>query len=277
MLNRQIHDMLLAIAQQSYPDKVFKKFIISILNKQRKSFHGDWVPPDFANKKCAEIRIFNLERGTIATLKTAIHEMAHHVEYCLYGDTDHTKRFYHVLHKLLTTSIEMKLLTNSDANEIDATDIKMIVKYFGEIKAIPNPSIEYKRDILIVKVKNSFTFKDKLDARNYKWNPTEKVWMKELNELDLDIEKEYLLGLTTEENIIVSGYSDFQIGAIGYLHVIGETYPYRESLKSEGYIFKGFGFEKGNPWVKKILLEDAEEEMEMFETLPELKVSLKTR
>ena len=47
------------------------------------------------------IRIFNLARPTQTIVKTAIHELAHHVDWCGRGKTGHDKEFYRIYKALL--------------------------------------------------------------------------------------------------------------------------------------------------------------------------------
>ena len=101
MLSYQYHRVLRKIAEETFPEATILPFKIEIHPKEMKSRHGDYHP----GKKV--IRIFNLSQKNDYTIATALHELAHHCEFSLYGKTGHSKQFYETFKSLLETAIFM--------------------------------------------------------------------------------------------------------------------------------------------------------------------------
>ena len=274
MVNKKIHEILTEIALKTYPDVKHVKFYLDIENKEMKSFHGDWSLP--SNKGYATIRIFNLSRGTKDIIKTSIHELAHNTEFSIYKKTGHSKRFYEVYKKLLTTAIHMNLFSLNDMDDVDSKhDLDMLIKHHGPITLDESKVDAYKGDIAIVKIKKSFDIKDQLKELDYNYNALEKCWNIEIDKADLESHLVKIKALTPEANIIVTDYSDLKIDTYGYLIVTGSTFDIKDELKSSGFIFNGYNI-GANAWVKKILMKDKQSEVNKLKKYSSIKISLKT-
>lgn len=274
MLNKKIHEILTEIAFKAYPDVKHVKFYLDIENKEMRSFHGDWTLP--SNRGYATIRIFNLSRGTKDIIKTSIHELAHNTEYSIYKKTGHSKRFYEVYKKLLTTAIHMNLFSLNDMEDVDSKhDLDMLIKHHGPITLDESKVDAYKGDIAIVKIKNSYDIKEQLKELGYNYNALEKCWSIEISKAELNSHLVKIKALTPESNIIVTDYSDLKIDTYGYLIVSGSTYDIKDDLKSTGFIFNGYNIGT-NAWVKKILMKDKESEISKLKKYPSIQISLKT-
>lgn len=275
MINIQIRDMLIEIAKTAYPDVKHTRFYLKVENREMNSKNGKWVYPQ--EGKMAEIWIYNLSRGTRQILKTSVHELTHNTEYSIYKETGHSPRFYMVYKKLLEAAIDLGLLTAEDINDIaDTRDIKQLIRHQGPINRVADSNKIYKEDQVIIKVKNSFSIKDKLKERNYRWNSTEQVWMLELSQEHMDEEKTFLLSITEESNLIISSYSELEIEAIGYIVVGGKTFDIKDKLKERGYVFRGYN-QPGNVWVKRVPMTEVDDERFVFSYSDDITVSVVTK
>ncbi len=273
MVNKQIHEMLVAIADEAYPNISHNKFFIVIENKILKSFHGDWSPPN--NGKSSVIRVFNLYRGTNDIVKTSIHELAHNTEYSLYKKTGHSKRFYLIYKQLLETAIKLNIVTLSALDDIDSKhDLDMVIKHHGPLNASAEQSMAYKNNMCLIKVNKSFNIKDDLKNLGYSYNSLEKCWCIEIEKNALDEHMIALNKLTSDENIDVSGCSDLQIKAYGYLIVSGKTFDIKGELKDNGFLYNGFNH-SNNVWVKKILIDQMDAEIRFLKEFQGIELSVK--
>mgnify|MGYP006295098267 CR=1 FL=1 len=254
LISYKIKNVLSDLAKETFPDIKHNSFNFKLDNRQLKTKHGDWSYP--RKDKKSEIRIFNLSRNTKEIIKTSIHELAHNSEYSIYKETGHSKRFYKVYKDLLEKAIQMGLLNYEDIRTV--WDITKLVKHHGEIKAKFDPSKAYKRDVSIVKIYNAYIVKETLKERGYKYSPIEQTWSLEINKEVLNDEVNYLSKFIDTENIITSDVRDLEIEALGYV-IVDKCYKYKDTLKGNGYRFKGYN-QKGNVWVKKIKLSNLEKE-----------------
>lgn len=125
----EVRGLVEEIIDATYPRQGTKDFTVEFLAKRDKKAHGDY------SRDTAHIRIFNSfgkpKEHLIATL---LHEVAHHVEYVLHGDTGHTERFYDIMHTLFSEAIDRDLIDYfavRKLKEINSTDIAKMEEYFG--------------------------------------------------------------------------------------------------------------------------------------------------
>ncbi len=269
MISWKVHTVLNDIAKMTFPEVKIRKFYVKIEDRELKTKHGDyeWNRVEGTHT----IRTFNLSRKSKVIVKTSVHELAHHVEVCMYEDTGHSKRFYEIYKRLLEVSVKMGILTYEDIRSV--RDIKILEKHCGAIEVQFDPSMEYKKDKINIKVFNSYSIKDILSSRGYKYSGMEQAWCKEIDKNTLDEEKEYLSTIIDSDNIKVYRGHELAIEARYYV-IVGNSYNYKEILKDNGYIYKGYN-QKGNVWVKKIRANQLDKEKELLSTMQGIEVKVK--
>lgn len=243
MLDYQYHYVLLKLAKETFPDKKILPFKIKVHAKEMKTRHGDYMPSE------RTIRIFNLSRNVQYVIKTALHELAHHCEYSIYGETGHSKRFYEVFKQLLEVAIPYGIVDYDVLRtQQDSNDIKMLEKHFGYMDTVAKTTVPMEGHV--VKVANSYPIKDALSGNKYFYNGVERMWCK-IIETDeaLEQEKEWLRGYTNESNISVNPVFDLTFKAVYYMFVTG-GFDVKDTLKENGYFYKKW--KKKSGWAKKI-------------------------
>lgn len=274
MLNLKIYKLLTdiidtAYPEDDYPDNKFKKFFLEVKPEERRGIHGRY----FVFKK--KIEIFNLSRPTAHVVTTTIHEVAHHIDYCLRGDSDHKQGFYEVMYQLLIAALGMGIITKEDIiSENDSADKERLSKYYGEIADWEYEDIDYKTEKRTIKVKNSFSIKDELKERGYKYSPVEQAWVIDLEVSEMEEEISYLESITDPGNIESHHEKNMNIEAVYYILVMN-SYDHREFLKSNGYIFNGYNIKK-NSWNKKILAKEKDTEISKLNHLDGIKIKVKS-
>lgn len=206
----------------------YKKFYVEIIDKKMNSFHGDY------NSATHHIRIFNLYRDDSAIIATTIHELAHHIDNCNRGTTNHDKEFYMVFRELLYTALNMRIFDKVEFHQAtkDASDRKKIDKMLAEYEPVP---IEYKRDCFIIEVTECYHVKDVLKAAQYSWNKINSTWEKEVPVTKLEEEKQFLSELNVVINVVDATKVSFR--KKNYI-VAGEgSYDFKEQLKADGFRF----------------------------------------
>lgn len=221
------------ILDHAYPDSekldAYKRVYVETINKNMKSRHGDY------NKKTKHIRIFNLYRSDASLAATSIHELAHHVDCCNRGKSDHSKEFYEVFEVLLTTALNMGIFTvdeflESHRDASDSNKIAMMLERY-----VPEP-IDYKKDTVILSVSGGFDQKDRLKAKGYSWNPGLKTWDKEISDNDVEEEQTYLATLRLHGEVRDAGKLSMSRGTC---IVAGKgSFDIRDILKQEGFSFQ---------------------------------------
>ena len=252
-MEKRIKEILIDIATKTYGEKP-SYFKLEIIKEERKSFHGDYCP------QTKTIRIFNLSRPIEHVISTTIHELAHHIDCCQNGDSGHNKRFYGILRDLLITAIQCGYIQyESIKNKKDSRDIVQVEKHFGEIVAFYDETKDTNKDKYFVKVKKSFNIKDFLSENNFKYNSLEKSWGICVKKDELESLKEKILEQDSDVEIIVTPYNKVSLDVYYYIIVSKNTYDFKDILKDNKYVYKGYG-EKTNSWVKKINSRDLKNE-----------------
>lgn len=272
MLSNKLYNVLIDIIRNTYnkidyPNNKFEKFFLDIRAKEMKTIHGRYFSK---NKK---IEVFNLSRPSEHIVTTAIHEVAHHIDYCLRNKSDHTKEFYEIMYKLLISALGMEIITIENIlSESDNADKNRLIKYFGSIEEWEVLNIIYKKEKVVIKVNNCFNIKDDLRKNGYKFSGIEKIWTKELDQEELEEQKEWLNKLIDMDNVEISEGNKINIAAVYYV-AVSNSYDYKDHLKELGYIWKGYNI-KGNSWNKKIIANDKEEELSKIENLSGVKIKI---
>ena len=252
-LKQQMNDII-DVAYKNWSEKrrrQFKRFTIHCTDKELKSRNGDC--------RCfldghSEIRIVKMGIASYrAVLLTTMHEVCHHIEHSLYGDTGHDEEFYQIHLELLFAAFDMGILSKDDVINSGSTSRslnRVIIKKHMLDSYVPHP-VEYKQDAAQVFVYNAYAVKDRLKARGYKWNSLDAAWVLETNESVVDDERDFLLqnGLK-EDDIKVIRSSAVVVRLRKNVQVYGVPYEQNQVVKELGYRWNGDG--KKKYWWKKI-------------------------
>lgn len=229
----QVKNILCDLVDYAYDDNnpkkdLYKKFYIEVSEQNKKSFHGDY------DIKTHHIRIFNTYRDDASIIVTTIHELTHHIDNCNRGTSDHSKEFYTIFEHLLKTGLNMGLFSKEQffAATADASDSKKVRKMIEDYEPVP---IAYKKDVLIVRVRNCFDIKEQLKARGYHFNSIEKSW--ELETSEVENEKKFLDNVEIDIEYEVSDkYMSFQRKS--YICASKGSFEVKNELKEDGFFFE---------------------------------------
>ncbi|AVD54537.1 hypothetical protein BEH_24550 (plasmid) [Priestia filamentosa] len=254
---------------EQYPNNAFTKFFVDIKVKEMKTIHGRYYP------KTKKIEIFNLSRPNGHIIATSLHETAHHIDHCLRQKSDHTKAFYDVFYQLLVTAMGMGLVTKEDIlTEDDSADKDRLEKHFGPIEEWDISIQDYKKNRHVVKVYQSFSIKDKLKNQGYKYSSLEQAWTREINEDEVEEEKNTVAQWIDEKCIVVEQANTMKIESYYYL-CVSNCYDHRDYLRENGFRWNGYGVKKA--WVKKIPTQSLEKEEARLLHLTNIKVKVATK
>lgn len=227
----QIKNILCDLADYAYRDnpklEQYKHFYIEVSNENRKSLHG------YYNEKTHHIRIFNAYRDDAAIIATTIHELAHHIDTCNRGRSDHSKEFYIVFEHLLKTALDMKLFNKEEflAATADASDSGKIRNMIKDYEPV---SVGYKENISIIRVHNCYDIKNELKERGYHYNSVEKAWETETD--DAAAEERYLKHLKADISYDVSN-NFMSFNRKSYICAGQGSYDIKDYLKDNGFFF----------------------------------------
>lgn len=225
-----LNDILNDIVRYTYGadcNPKYYKFYVEISDKNCKSKNGHC---EYANP-CNKIVIFNTYREDESIIKTTIHELAHHIDYCNRGISGHDNPFYEVYAELLHKAMDMKLFNKEKFfdSEVDSRDRKKVERILESYE--PN-YIDYKNEKKIISVYNSFKHKEYLRNHGYKYNANMKCWEKEVE----NVEDEYE-NLKELDGVEIKSGDATELHFNGKIKITaeGNTYPYKEELKNAGF------------------------------------------
>ena len=206
----------------------YHKFYVEISDKNYKSKIGHYRYDNH------NIVIFNTYRDDESIVKTTIHELAHHIDYCNRGESDHSPTFYAEYAKLLYTAMNMRLFNRDEFLECerDSTDYNKVCRILDKYE--PN-YINYKTDKWRVSVYNSYNYREYLKSQGYTYNGNMKCWEKEVDDGEAEYEK-----LKDLDGVEIKHNSATELHFKGKIKVIaeGNTYTHKEELKKAGFRFK---------------------------------------
>ena len=187
----------------TYPGIATSSFYVSG-NSKIIGVLGKYTP---LSEGTGEIVLYRLYRPIPHLITTAIHELAHHADFCLRKKTDHSPVFYNVFAQLLYTALDYNvvdhdILLNEVMTGSDRNKIKNILSRYTR-KERP-PLFDDKK---IIEVAQSYSFRDILHARGYSYDPVKKNWYREFDVEKVENEVRYLSTLTTSQSISVSHVS----------------------------------------------------------------------
>lgn len=206
-------------------NKLYYSYYLTIENTNRKTFHGYYE----GNKH--KITIFNIFRNDTGVIKTIIHELAHHIDFCNRGHSDHSAEFYEAYKRLLYTALDMGLFSKEEYSDVDkdSSDDGKVTRILEQY--VPNP-IEYKKDTWLISVKNSYAHKDYLKSNDYRYNGISKAWEKET--FDKDGEYQKIKDLAGVE-IDIREATNLKFEGTIKVTASGNTYEVKDRLKARGF------------------------------------------
>ena len=258
-MRRKLYQMCCDIVDEAYPEDrdthiggLYKGFRLSLQNRSLKTKHGDY----FA--KSRTIRVFNLERGADAAIKTTIHELAHHVSLIRSGHLDHSSFFYDEYERLLAAAIRMGILSLSDLESINdrSSDYRKIMKRIKSLKPVES-AVDYKQDIYTFRVRNSFHIKEDLKERGYSYDDLQKLWWKEIDQEQRYEEELYLRKIVkNQDDLELTVGNQFVLDVYKKIIIHG-GFKVKEQLKELGY-----RYDKGSRiWSKRVLSSGLDDEL----------------
>ena len=172
----------------------YKRFYVEVSDKSLKSKNGDY------NGATHRIRIFNPDRDPVNIVKTTIHELAHHIDTVNRGTSGHGQPFYDAYVRLLKAAIDMGIFSLDDflATARDSQDGN---KIRAMIRGYQPKENTYKADMVRITVANGYEFRESLKGFRFGWNPSSKVWQKEVALQDVKSETARLNDLGVEYRI----------------------------------------------------------------------------
>ena len=203
-----------------------------------------------AGYKHSTIKIYAIQGRTWERiLITVIHETTHHIDYVIRGKSAHDKEFYKIHVRLLTTALDMGILSYEGVMDYWKNTSRSARKLAGMMEGyIPHP-INYKSDIVTIYVYGGYSVKDSLKERGYMWSSTDSSWFREITNSELAAEQDFLKRLgVSEENIETSGFK----GVTNIRKTIVRLYcvPYEEREKVKAFAYRWN--KEGKFWFKSI-------------------------
>ena len=226
-LRQVLNDIVINAYKDDFKES-YLRFFVEITGKTAKSQHGTY------NIKTHKISIYNSWRDDESILCTTIHELAHHIDTCNRGDSDHQDAFYREFKRLLFTAMDMGVIHKEKFLDTakDASDSNKIRKMMAEYT--PN-CIPYKSDAKTIFVYDCFEHKDALKALGYRFNGMSKAWEKEVSDTE---EEKAKLSAFPGIRIEVHGAADFHFEGKIKLIATGDTYVIKDTLKALGFRYQ---------------------------------------
>lgn len=166
----------------------YKGFYVKISDKNRRSYHGMYYPADH------HIELVNLGRDDTKLMVTAIHELAHHIDNCNRGETDHQREFYEVYKDLLYAGLDMGLFT-VEGFESSTRDTSGHNKVLTLLHAYRPRPVPYKRGKIRFDVQHAYEKKDVLKTAGYHYDNILKTWFIEVDASKKDTQENFLKAL----------------------------------------------------------------------------------
>ncbi|MBC1228804.1 hypothetical protein, partial [Listeria booriae] len=216
--NVQLRGILLDVLEIAFPpedvgtDKL-SQFYLELHPKEMAKRHGDY------NIDTHLIRLFNLSRPYKRIIMTGLHEVAHHIESTLHGESKHQKRFYGYLQQLLITAMSMEIFTKKDLVEDQTNpDPEKLEKFFGKIAYWKVNKIPYKQTKCHIRILNAYEWRDILKGFGYQYLTLEQIWMKEIELVDKELEADALMALgIPKNNIVIQSATEIEADFFYYL------------------------------------------------------------
>lgn len=246
----EIKKVLNDVCYYAYTDDAklqnYQRFCINFSKKESKSYHGRYMP------YTKTIEICNFTRGSQKLVIVALHELAHHIDYCQRGITDHQKSFYSVYRRLIHTALNMGVIDKKDILNIeDSSDQKKLKGFLDDYRY---ESIQYRTDKLIIRCTNCFEQRLTLKSIGFHYQPQMQSWEKEVDKSEVMSTSRFVESLNSTIKIQVLQANQIDLDLKGEIVLSGNTYSFKENLKNLGYQFKD------KHWRKRIMVSNYERE-----------------
>ena len=234
-----------------YTKSKYKNFKLVLIDKEYSSRLGCY------NMKTKTIQLSGMKaycRHDI--IITFLHELSHHIETVDTGNSGHQSAFYDIHMKLLKCAIDLGILkvehiTNNETS--NAGNKNKLKKLLGDYKRTPIyidsikvsflnklPEIVEKKQTLKVKSlpEDKQIFKD----NKYRWDATENVWTKTVNNV---VEYNREVAFLTK-----NGFMNIRIDKSSYFTknvlvcILGNTYEHKDTISQLGYRYKDGSWSK---------------------------------
>lgn len=255
MTNKKLHTILKQIARKTYGNSV-PEFYVELEARELESRHGKY---DGKNKV---MTINNISRDNECILVTAIHELAHHVEYTVRGKVVHDDQFYKILKELLESAVMLGYLNYEKVRNIpDTTTISMMERKYGPVRVRYDETLDVNRDWRTVYVYNGYSIKEILKEKNYMFSSMEGIWEKDLRREEAETDLQEFLTVDPELEVQIKRVTDLSFDPLYQITLSGQTYPYKDELKKRGYIYGD------KRWKKRVRKETIKEERSFIDSL----------
>lgn len=231
-LKKQMDDLVDVAYEGHRLKSKFKAYGIQLLYKETATFLGDY------HSKTRKIRLFYIASDPWeAIIVTLIHELTHHIDYCIRGTSGHDKEYYEIHVKLLKAAMDMGIVSKEtllDPNMSHARNKNKVAKMIQDY--IPSP-ITYKENLETISVFDAFEAKATLKEHGYIYNGVDKSWVKEVLSEKVESEIEYLKSLELT-NITVHKNAGVSVRPRKSIHFFGNLYncpAKRKLIKEHGY------------------------------------------
>ncbi|MBC1403126.1 hypothetical protein HB836_16155 [Listeria booriae] len=236
-------------------------------------FHGK----ELKSKDCSyasdtsSICIYNFSRPGPAILLSCINAAAHHVDFVIRNETRNDDSFFSIYHKLLLEAFRLQMLTPAKIMAIDSTkDLEQLEKRFGAIDEWLYETKPYKDGLILLKCRAPVDKKDVLKKAKYKFSTFEKVWIKEVQQKQVQMEKDFLKRFFPESDMLEVPFHDLSFYVVYFVSLKNGRIHY-DTLKEMGYQYEAYDLGRFT-WNKQIVASKWREEEEKLSLLKGLKI-----
>lgn len=197
MDTKQVKRALVDIIIHAYPGssneeiKKYSDFVLRLLPDELASKCGDYNPAT------QTLRIFGVTpEKTNQLVATALHELAHHMDYLRSGTTDHQRPFYEEYRKLIYSALDLGYiavanLINGTRGGSDGKKVRLIIADYIEDRGRIIDECKLPKTPGRIEVYNGYSIKEDLKQRGFRWDPDAKAWFKE-DDTDIEEDAAYL-------------------------------------------------------------------------------------
>ncbi len=190
-----------------------------------------------------KIRIFNLYRSESEIINSLIMGIAHHIDFCIRGETDSSYEFLKIYQEMLFKALKEEKL---DFEELKVSDDYKASKMIQTVLSTYWPDKVDTDHEEYIELHNAYSIKEKLKTMDYKYNEMIQVWEKKIMNSKESEETEIIKSLKFDTVISFRSASKLVFGFPAFICLTGNTYPCKDIIKEQGYRFED------NQWVKKI-------------------------
>ena len=246
----------------------YKAFFINVSDKTLKSRNGQCS----YGRRYSMITINNLRsREPEDVMKTAIHELAHHVDYVNRGHSNHKAEFYRIYRHLLYAAFDLGIVTPEAILSCDrhSTDHNKVIKIVEEYRANYSKGPSRQPICTRIAVHNAYSIKEVLKSHGFAYDSLTKDWYIEVAQTDVESVTGILDSMNANYDIGKSNEYDFltkeakMVSEKPYEIVVMGGYEIKDELKEKGYRYE----KKRKIWYKYLTKEEIDEEQEKIKEI----------